>query len=156
MTNKEVLELFELYHYDIYRLAYSFTGSHQDAEDVVQSTFLKLLEKQPGLQSGKEKAWLMQVTANHCRNILKSSWKKRTDVFNLNVHETFESAEQTELFFAVMELPAKERVAVHLHYYEGYSMEEIAEILKLSSSAISMRLHRARKHLKQFLKENQV
>lgn len=154
MTEKEVLELFESYHYDIYRLAYSFTGSHQDAEDVTQSTFLKLLEKQPGLQPGKEKAWLMQVTANHCRNILKSSWHKKTEALDPNVHEAFESAEQTELFLAVMGLPAKERVAVHLHYYEGYSMEEIAKILQLSSSAISMRLHRARKHLKQFLKED--
>lgn len=153
MTQKEVLVLFEAYHYDIYRFAYSFTGSHQDAEDITQNTFLKLLEKQPKLQSGKEKAWLMQVTANLCRNSLKSLWHRKTGPLDANLQDAFESMEQTELFLAVMELPAKERATVHLHYYEGYTMEEIAKMLQLSSSAVSMRLHRARKRLKKFLKE---
>ncbi len=153
MTEKDILLLFEAYHYDIYRFAYSFTGSCQDAEDITQCTFLKLLEKQPHLQAGKEKAWLMQVTANQCRNILKSSWRKKTEPLDVSFQKAFEHQEQSELFFAVMELPAKERAAVHLHYYEGYTMDEIAEMLNISSSAVSMRMHRARKHLKQFLEE---
>lgn len=153
MTQTEILVLFETYHYDIYRFAYSFTGSPQDAEDITQNTFLKLLEKQPELQSGKEKAWLMQVTANLCRNSLKSFWHRKTGPLDTNLQDAFENMEQTELFLAVMELPAKERATVHLHYYEGYTMEEIAKMLQLSSSAVSMRLHRARKRLKKFLKE---
>lgn len=152
MTEKEVLILFEAYHFDIYRFAYSFTGSHQDAEDITQSTFLKLLEKQPELQSGKEKAWLMQVAANQCRNFLKSFWQRRVQPLDTNIQETFDNREQMELFDAVMALAAKERAVVYLYYYEGYSQEEIANMLKLSNSAVSMRLHRARKHLKRFFR----
>lgn len=153
MTEREILALFEMYHYDIYRFAYSFTGSRQDAEDVTQNTFLKLVETHPQLQEKKEKAWLMQVAANQCRNLLKSSWRKKTEPLYADVSKAFECEKETDLFYSVMSLSAKERAVVHLHYYEGYTQEEIAKMLKISSSAVSMRLHRARKHLKQFLEE---
>ncbi len=55
----------------VYRLALSYTRSAAEAEDVLQSTFLKLLEKQPQLEAGKEKAWLCTVTANLCRDRLR-------------------------------------------------------------------------------------
>ena len=62
----DVMELFHLYKDDVYRLAVSYTHSVHDAEDVCQTVFLKLME-QSGITPGKEKAWLMQVTANQCR-----------------------------------------------------------------------------------------
>ena len=65
----DVMELFHLYKDDVYRLAVSYTRSVQDAEDVCQTVFLKLME-QSGIAPGKEKAWLMQVTANQCRSLL--------------------------------------------------------------------------------------
>ena len=149
-----MLALFMTYHEDIYRFSYSFTGSHHDAEDITQSTFLKLLEKQPQLQAGREKAWLMQVAANQCRNLLKASKRRKTEPLEEDLRYSFTSTEDRELFLAVMRLPPKERVTVHLHYYEGYTMDEIAAMLRVTSSAVSMRLHRARTHLKQYLKED--
>lgn len=154
MTERELLVLFEAYHGDIYRFSYSFTGSHHDAEDITQSTFIKLLEKQPRLQAGKEKAWLMQVAANQCRNLLKSSRRRKTEPLEEVQQCSFTSGEEKELFLAVMGLPPKERTAIHLHYFEGYTLDEIARMLRVTSSAVSMRLHRARTHLKQSLKED--
>ena len=64
-----ILRLFHQYKDAVYRLALSLTGSAADAEDVTQTVFLKLMEKQPELMPGKERAWLLQVTANECRNL---------------------------------------------------------------------------------------
>ena len=68
MTEAEFLPLFDRYRSMVYGLALSYTRSPQDAEDVCQSVFLKLMEAPPA--PGKEKAWLAQVTVNHCRNLL--------------------------------------------------------------------------------------
>lgn len=153
MTGSTLLELFDRYHNDVYRLALSCTRSPQDAEDMTQTVFLKLWERQPVLTPGKEKAWLTQVTVNQCRDLLRAFWRRNTGPLDEAAGLTFTHPEESALFSAVLSLPAKERAAVHLHYYEGYTMEEIAGFLKLSPSAVSMRLHRARKHLKSILKE---
>lgn len=153
MTDAALLELFDRYHNDIYRLALSCTRSPQDAEDVTQMVFLKLWERQPDLTPGKEKAWLTQVTVNQCRDLLRTFWRRNTGPLEEAAGLSFTHPEESALFSAVLSLPAKERVAVHLHYYEGYTLEEIAKLLKLSPSAVSMRLHRARKRLKTALKE---
>ena len=65
----DVIALFHRYKDPVYRLALSFTGSPADAEDVTQTVFLKYLETQPELEEGKERAWLLQVTANQCRDL---------------------------------------------------------------------------------------
>lgn len=71
MTEAEFLPLFDRYRSMVYGLALSYTRSPQDAEDVCQSVFLKLMEAPPA--QGKEKAWLAQVTVNHCRNLLTAA-----------------------------------------------------------------------------------
>ena len=76
----DILHLFHRYRDDVYRLAVNYTRSTTEAEDVCQTVFLKLLE-QPKLTPGKEKAWLMQVTANQCRDLLRSAWWKRMRPF---------------------------------------------------------------------------
>ena len=153
MTQTELLALFDHYHDLVYRLALSYTGSIPDAEDVVQTVFLKLLEGTPPPQPGKERPWLSRVAVNCCRDLLRRRKYRR--------HESLETAEQLfaqpedrELYTAVMELPEKERAAVYLHYYEGYTFQDIGEILHISSSAVSMRLHRGRKKLQAILKED--
>lgn len=154
MTETTLLNLFDRYHNDIYRLALSCTRSPQDAEDVTQTVFLKLWERQPTLEPGKEKAWLTQVTVNQCRDLLRFLRRHRWEPLDAASGPVFFHPEESALFSAVLSLPARERVVVHLHYYEGYRQEEIAQLLRLSPSAVSMRLHRARKHLKTMLKED--
>ena len=146
----DTLELFQQYRDDIYRLALSYTKSRQEAEDVCQSVFLKLLE-QPGITPGKEKAWLMQVCANQCKNLLRSHWWRTTAPLE-DIHAV-PGPESDGIRETVMSLPPKYRVVVYLYYYEGYTTVEIARLLKISQSAASTRLHRARALLKEQLKE---
>lgn len=152
VTDAEIMNLFDRYHDMVYRLALSFTGSHQDAEDVVQTVFLKLVDGKNPPQPGKERPWLAQVTVNASRDILRSFWRRRTEPLDETI--PFRQEEESALFAAVMALPAKYRTAVHLHYYEGYTLQEIAGLLHVKPSAVSMRLHRARKLLRSSLKED--
>lgn len=149
MTDAEFLRLFDQHHNMVYRLALAATKSPQDAEDIVQTVFLKLLDHQ--LMPGKERAWLAQVTVNACRDLMRSFWRRK--VLPLDESISFSSPEEGALFEAVMALPAKYRVVIHLHYYEGYTYAEIGKMLNISPSAVSMRLHRARDLLWSSLKE---
>lgn len=144
-------ELFQAYRDDVYRLALSYTRSRQEAEDVCQSTFLALLEH-PDITPGKEKAWLLQVCANRCKNLLRSHWWRTTTPLE-DVHAV-PGPERDSIREVVMGLEPSYRVVVYLYYYEGYSTREIAKLLKLSQSAVSTRLFRARAILKEQLKED--
>ena len=152
MTEPELLTLFDQYHNMVFRLALTVTRSPQDAEDIVQTVFLKLLDGTCPPTPGKEKAWLTQVTVNACRDLLRSIWRRKTQPLDDSI--PFSDPEEGELFEAVMALPAKYRVAIHLHYYEGYTCQEIGAFLGLTPSAVSMRLHRARNLLRSSLKED--
>ena len=145
-----VLALFQQYRDDVYRLALSYTRSPQEAEDVCQSVFLKLLEHPPRTP-GAEKAWLMQVCANQCRNLLRSHWWSRTTPLE-DVHSV-PGQSLDPVKEAVMALKPEYRAVVYLYYYEGYSTDEIGKLLRISQSAVSTRLHRARHQLKQELEE---
>ena len=140
----DVMYLFHRYRDDVYRLAVNFTRSPQEAEDVCQTVFLKLLE-QP------EKAWLMQVTANECRDLLRSSWWRRT----VPLEQAFQipRTETEETIYLLHSLPPKYRVVLYLHYYEQYTTPEIAQLLKIPTGTVSTRLKRARERLKTMLKE---
>ncbi len=147
---QNVESLFSTYRDDVFRLAVSYTRNIQEAEDVCQTVFLKLLE-QKHIQPGKEKAWLMQVTANQCRSLLRSAWWKKTapleDVL------ISEDSVTDEVLSSVMELQPEYRVVIYLHYYEGYTTAEIAKLLKISQTAVTTRLSRARSILQEKLKE---
>ena len=146
----DVLYLFHRYRDDVYRLAVNYTRSLSEAEDVCQSVFLKLLE-QEDLIPGREKAWLMQVTANECRDLLRSSWWKRT----VPLEEALFVAknETDETVHLLRKLPPKYRVVLYLHYYEQYTTHEISQLLKIPTGTVSTRLSRGREQMKKLLKE---
>lgn len=146
----DILYLFHRYRDDVYRLAVNYTHNPQEAEDVCQTVFMKLLE-QPDLKPGKEKAWLMQVTANECRSLLRSSWWKRT--VSLEEAMTAARSETDETIWALRQLPPKYRVVLYLRYYEEYTTPEIAQLLQIPVSTVTTRLGRGRKQLKEILKE---
>lgn len=145
----DAADLFRQYRDDVYRLALSYTRSPQEAEDVSQTAFLKLLE-QPNITPGKEKAWLMQVTANECRSLLRSAWWKRTAPLEKC---TAAAPEGSGILQQVLELPPKYRVVIYLHYYECCTTAEIARLLKISQTAVTTRLARGRQQLKDRIKE---
>ena len=148
MEQNIVLELYDHYADMVYRIALSYLRSTQDAEDTVQTIFLKLMESDIKIITGKERAFLTKVTINHCKNLLSAA--KRHESIPLDDVEgiLFSQPEDREVFRAVMELPEKYRLVVFLHYFEGYSFREIAQSLHIGISAVSMRLYRAKNILK--------
>jgi len=136
----------------LYRTALAIMGGKADAEDIVQDAFIKLFEKQQEFESpDHEAAWLIRVTVNLCKNRLRTHWWRRT----VPLLETYPAQSETQLGLiqAIMSLPSKYRVAIHLFYYEGYSTKEIAEITTQNESTVRQQLTRARRKLKNYLEE---
>lgn len=148
----DALTLFQRYKDPVYRLALSMTGSPADAEDVCQTVFLKLLEKRPDLPPERERAWLLQVTANQCRSLWR--WTRRRPTVPLDEALSVAAPQAETLLRQVMALPSKDRAVLYLHYYEGFSTREVGDMLHISQSAVTTRLLRARKKLKEVLGED--
>ena len=152
MHEAQLLALYDEYSNMVYRVAYQYFRQPQDAEDAVHAVFLKLIEGRAKPEPGKERAFLMRVTINHCKDVLRSAWKRNTGPLDHDI--AFEHSEDRALFEAIIGLSEKHRIVVFLHFYEGYTFSEIAGLLKISSSAVSMRIHRAKKILKENLRED--
>ncbi|MGN1116423.1 MAG: RNA polymerase sigma factor [Candidatus Ornithomonoglobus sp.] len=134
----------------VYRLALARTKSREHAEDVTQDVFLKLMQSKKQFEREEHlKAWLLRVTINHTKDLLMSSWLRKTDALDENI--PVEDNEKSELYEAVMQLPVKYRTVIHLHYYEGYSIDEIAGIMKIKQGTVKAQLHRGREMLKNIL-----
>ena len=153
--NREFETAYGLYADMIYRLSFSYMKNKEDAEDVVQEVFTKYFcgihfPKNPE----QEKAWFLRVTINQCHDILrKKAYRKYTSLDEVAEVAKEEEADTTHLYDALQKLDEKYRGVVILHYLEGYSVEEIAKILQLSSSAVKMRLKRGREFLKEELEK---
>lgn len=147
----------------VYRLAFSMVKSVQDAEDVHQEVFIRYIRTNPLFESREhERAWFIRVTTNLCKNLWKSAWRQKmvsmdsleeTQEGNAYVQQSLNEEEEL-LVETVKRLPFKYRVVVHLFYYEEMSLEEIAKALNLKSSNVRTRLTRARKMLREWLKED--
>ncbi len=115
----------------IFRISYSYMKNISDAEDITQEVLIKLLEKEPNFEDNNhEKAWLIRIAINLCKDKLKSSWfKKRTILEEECFYDATE--EDNEIISFVLNLPIKYRSVVLLFYYEDYSIAEIANILQI-------------------------
>ncbi len=143
-------EVLKKYGDSLMRIAFTYTQNMDDAQDAVQDTLLCYLQKAPAFESAEhEKAWLIRVTINICKNLLTSAYRKTYAELdeNLSVRDNYSSG----LYEAVNSLEPKYRIVIHLFYYEGYSQKEIARIIRLTESAVSTRLQRGRKLLKEKL-----
>ena len=148
-------ELVDRHEDTLFRAALAILGDVQEAEDAVQDTFLRYLEKRPELRDGDhEKAWLLKVTANRCKSILRTR-RRRPTVELLDIYPVPEEEGSRELMEAILTLPANQRLAVHLHYYEGYTSEEIGAILGQRPGTVRSHLSRAREALRQNLLEDE-
>ena len=145
MERSDVAKLYETYAQDVFRLALSYLYNTQDAEDICHSIFLTLVEKDITLFQGREKAWLLKCAANACKDQLRSFWKQHRAQLDENM--VFTDSKDRELWTVVGSLPPKYRAVVHLYYYEGYSQEEIANILGITRTAVQTRMQRAREQL---------
>ena len=144
-------ELVLKYENTLFRAALAILGDPHEAQDAVQDAYVKYLEKQPQFWDGEHaKAWLLKVTANGCKSRLRA--RKRHPAEELL--DTYPAPDQDsrEVVEAILSLPANQRAAIHLHYYEGYSTGEIAQILGQRPGTVRSHLSRAREGLRKYLK----
>ena len=155
MDTKEYERLVEKYLDCIYRVALNCCKNSTDAEDIVQNTFIKLLESGECFEGDERvKYWMIRVAINESNSLWRSPWKKRmTSLEQVSQEPVFTTPEKSNLYYALKELPIKYRQIVHLYYFEDYSVREIAGIVNLSETAVQTRLLRARQKLKEILKE---
>lgn len=150
-------EMFEKYADMVYRIAANYCSNRWNAEDIVQDVFVRYMKRQPDFESEEhEKAWFVRVSVNCSKSLLSGFWGKRVVPVG-EYHDSdipaacFADEENGEVFAAVLKLPPRYRIVLYLHYYEGYSVNEIAKLLGTTPNNISARLSRARKMLKRYL-----
>ena len=150
-----VQELMERYRNNLFVAAFQICKNREDAEDVVQDTFLQYHTDRKEYESEEHiRAWLLRVTINKAKNVNLTFWRRNKQPLEDYIEDlTFETKEASNLFEAVLALPEKYRVVIHLFYYEDYSVKEIAGVLKTSESNVKVRLSRGRGMLNEALKE---
>jgi RNA polymerase sigma-70 factor (ECF subfamily) len=145
-------EIIDKYKDMVYRIAFTYCKNPHDAEDITQEVFLTYITSYDDTLHGEKlKAWLITVTSNKCKNLLKSSWFTKTTPLDDTLQ--FQESQDHELYQAVMSLPKNYRVVMYLFYYEDYSTKEIAQMLGKNESTVRSHLARARKKLKNILVE---
>ena len=149
--NKDDLftRIYQNYYNDVYRLIYSYALNQEDTKDLLQQTFFKLYKNKHKFSIVDENAkkWLFRVAINLTKNHLDSSWKKKHIIKdNLENYSHYEN--QSDLLYFLKNLPSKYRITLYLYYYEGYSINELSKLLKISESAIKLRLKRGKEKLK--------
>ena len=155
--------LYEAYADDVLRMAYFYLADRHKAEDVCQDVFVKLYTHGHEIEPGKEKAWLLRVTVNCCRDIWRGAWLRRVvlgapslEVVPAQEDSVEQREEKAAVMRAVQRLPAVFRETILLHYYQGLGIAEIAQALDLPEGTVSSRLSRARKKLEGLLKEEEI
>lgn len=131
----------------LFRLCLVMLGNDADAEDAVQETIMKYLQKAPSFKTSEHaKAWLITVARNECRNILR--FKRRHEQISLeNLVDVSFDATESGIMEALMSLPEKFRLVLILYYVEEYRIKDIARIIRKTPSAVKMRLQKGRKLL---------
>ena len=152
---KDLELIYRTYKDNIYAIGFNYFGDPTDADDIVQETFYKLSKSNTAFENEDHiRNWLNRVAVNECKRTSMSFWRKRRKPLDDYIDSlVFESEDEGDLFSEVMKLKPKYRQVIHLFYYEGYSTDEISRLLKISRSAVTTRLARARKQLKEHLQE---
>ena len=163
MKGKEkerVLECYQRHKDMIYKLAWAYCKDRYQADDVFQEVFFNYLKHHPRFETQEhEKAWFIRTTINVCKNLLKNKWNRdmvqlqewdEGQAFQRGTSDAFE-----ELKEAILDLPEKYRIPIHLYYYEDYSVREIAKLLRMKESTVQTHLQRGREKIKQVLERSE-
>ena len=138
----------------VYRVALNYMKSPDAADDITQEVFLRLLRSNTLFETEEHtRNWLIRVTINECKRDLASRWRRVEPLEAYAEKLSFSSEENSETYRIVMRLPRKYRMVIYLHYYEGYSTAEIAQMLGSKQSTVCTQLERGRKLLKNMLLE---
>lgn len=153
MTQDERARAVERWGDMVWRLALARTANVPDAEDVFQEVFLRFFRHEDQLQSDEHrKAWLIRCTVNRANSLLSSPWRRKTVPLEVAAQVGVED-QYREVYSAVLSLPARYRAVIHLHYFEGLSVAEIAGTLDLPEGTVKSQLSRGRAFLRDLLNE---
>jgi len=145
--NEYTAQIVAKYSHNIIRIAFTYVKNTADAEDIMQETFLSFIQQNPVFESEEhEKAWFIRVAINKSKDYLKSGRFK--NIVPLTEDLSYLPEEERGVLEEVMKLDKKYRVPIHLFYYEGYSINEIAEIMQTKASTIKTWMYRGRNILK--------
>ncbi len=152
MTENELKRIIQLFGKNVFQTAFCYMKNHADAEDIREEAFIKLYLSGKSFDSDEHiKAWLLKVTANLCKDKLRSFWCKKIlpleSAMDIKTEETPQDSFITYLF----RLKPDYRIALYMHYYEGYTAKEIARITGSKENTVLSRLSRGRKQLKDIL-----
>ncbi|RED55995.1 RNA polymerase sigma factor [Cohnella lupini] len=146
--NESVRQALDLHSQSLIKIAFAYLKNIADAEEVTQEVFLAYLQKRPVFASSEhEKAWLIRTTINKSKNMLKTGWFKSRNPVPEDL--SYLPKEESEVLQAVLALDKKYRIPIHLHYYEGYSIQEIAAIMQSKPATVGTWLARGRFILKE-------
>lgn len=137
----------------LYKICIVMLCNEQDAQDAIQETFCRYLERKPDFtDSEHEKAWLIRVVTNICHDMLR--FRSRHPKVSIDeIADSYATADDRTILMELSELPVKHRTVIYLHYVEGYQVREVAAILKISEHAVKKRLQRGREQLRLSWKE---
>ena len=149
-SEEEANRAVDLYGDTVRRICMIHLKNKADTEDIFQNVFLKyVLRTAPFDSPEHEKAWIIRVTANACKDLLRSFFRSRTVSFDVLIETPREMPEDhSDILEAVLALPEKYKDPIYLHYYEGYTAEEIGRILGKNTNTVYTLLTRARQMLK--------
>ncbi len=149
-TQNDIRDMVERYSDMIYKITLSCTRDKTVAEDILQDVLIKYMTASTEFHDEEhKKAWMIRVAVNECKKYFRSTWNKRK--MPLEDIYSFEAPEKHVIFYAVMELPVKYRIIIHLYYYEELSVKEISRHMGMNENTVTSRLHRGRKLLKEML-----
>jgi len=137
------------------RICFLYLRNEADVEDVFQEVFLKFFLNFDSFKSeAHQKAWLCRVTFNQCKDLCKSFWRKKVVSIN-DMEIPYETPEQGELIKSILELPSEQKQLIYLHYYEGRTIPEIAEIMQKNINTVYSMLKRSKIRLAKKVGGNQ-
>ena len=154
-SEEEASRAIDLYGDTVKRICMIHLKNYADTEDIFQTVFLKYVLKSPEFHSlDNEKAWIIRVTINACRDLLKSFFRSRSLPLDSLREKPGEPApDHSDVLEAVLALPSKYKDVIYLYYYEEYSAEEIGQILRKNKNTVYTLLSRGRQLLRSSLEE---
>lgn len=152
-TEHELKKALDKHGDTVRRVCFLHLKNSADVEDVLQEVFLKYVLHEGAFESeDHEKAWLLRVAINQCKDLLKSFFRKHVhSLEDVDITAFSVTDEDGEVLDAVLQLPEKYRDVIYLHYYEGYTAVEIAGLLNKKENTIYTWMKRARMQLKSAL-----
>lgn len=154
-TEEYIRRVVEEYSPMLLRLAMTRSLSTADAEDAVQEVYLRLLATKPRFRDGDhERAWLVRATIHRASDIRKAAANRSLPLEEAEAVSAPEADNDSPILSAVQALPEKYSSVIHLYYYEGYTIKEIAKLLGLPAPTVGTRLSRGREKLRALLKED--